>query len=167
MCLTKKKCRRYGSKDFMNLKNNNYANKENSAIWASNLRARDLVVNSGVKGSLEAYNPFFSVSQLGFVQLIPLPPIFTGNVPWHERATVKMDEINVLNSKDEAQTESFKLKLFWRWSESSKPFEEWWDIYLSYFNTPEALQGLLDTWPKCLRIISGIFSLMLSEIIYL
>lgn len=58
MCLTKKekkKCRLYGSKDFMNLKNN-YANKENSAIWANILRARDLVVNSGVKGSLEAYN---------------------------------------------------------------------------------------------------------------
>lgn len=51
MCLTKKekrKCRLYGTKDFMNLKNNNYANKENSAIWASILRARDLVVNSGV-----------------------------------------------------------------------------------------------------------------------
>lgn len=47
MCLTKKekkKCRLYGSKDFMNLKNNNYANKENSAVWASILRARDLVV---------------------------------------------------------------------------------------------------------------------------
>ena len=64
MCLTKKKCRRYGSKDFMNLKNNNYANKENSAIWASILRAGDLVLNSGVKGSLEAYNPFFLFANL-------------------------------------------------------------------------------------------------------
>lgn len=131
MCLTKKekkKCRLYGSKDFMNLKNNNYANKENSAVWASILRARDLVVNSGVKGSLEAYNYSFAACQLGFVQLTPLPPIFTGNVHWHERATVNMDEINDLNSKDEVQTESFKLKLFWRWSESSKPFEEWWEF---------------------------------------
>lgn len=77
---------------------------------------------------MEAYNYSFAACQLGFVQLTPLPPIFTGNVHWHERATVNMDEINDLNSKDEVQTESFKLKLFWRWSESSKPFEEWWEF---------------------------------------
>nr|POE58498.1 hypothetical protein CFP56_29557 [Quercus suber] len=43
-----------------NTQNNNNANKDNSAIWASILRARDLVVNSGVKGSLEAYIPSFA-----------------------------------------------------------------------------------------------------------
>ena len=71
-------------------------NPLSSSLWAHVLQTRDLVVLQNKSSSFEVYSPHFLARQFGLLQSVPLPPIFTANVPWHKRSVFTNEEAEVI-----------------------------------------------------------------------
>ena len=50
--------------------------------------------------------------QFGLLQYVPLPPIFTANVPWHRRSTFTNEEVEVIMAEGISKITTARVEPF-------------------------------------------------------
>ena len=122
-------------------------NPLSSSLWAHVLQTRDLVVLQNKSSGFEVYSPYFLARQFGLLQSVPLPPIFTANVPWHKRSVCTNEEAEVIIVEGISKITAAKVEPFGIVSDALPLFTSWWEALMLSFNSPETLK--LTVWEVC------------------
>ena len=122
-------------------------NPLSSSLWAHVLQTRDLVVLQNKSSSFEVYNPHFLARQFGLLQSVPLPPIFTANVPWHRRSMFTNEEAKVIIVEGISKITAARIEPFRIVSDALPLFNNWWEALMLSFNTSDILK--LTIWSVC------------------
>jgi hypothetical protein len=122
-------------------------NPLSSSLWAHVLQAKDLVVLQNKSSGFEVYSPHFLARQFGLLQYVPLPPIFTANVPWHKRSVCTNEEAEVIIVEDISKITTAKVEPFKIVFDALPLFTSWWEALILSFNNPKTLK--LTVWEVC------------------
>jgi hypothetical protein len=122
-------------------------NPLSSNLWAHVLQTRDLVVLQNKSSGFEVYSPHFLAKQFGLLQSVPLPSIFTANVPWHKRSVCTNEEVEVIIVEGISKITVAKVEPFKIASDALPLFTSWWEALMLSFNTSEILK--LTVWEVC------------------
>ncbi len=122
-------------------------NPLSSSLWAHVLQPRDFVVLQNKYSGFEVYGPHFLARQFGLLQSVPLPPIFTANVPWHKRSVFTNEEAEVIIVEGNSKITAAKVEPFRIVSDALPLFTSWWEALILSFNNPEILK--LTIWEIC------------------
>ena len=82
------------------------------SLWDHFLQTRDLIVLQNRCSGFEVYNPHYLARQFGLLQSVPLPSIFTANVPWHRRSTFTNEEAEVIIVEGISKITATKIEPF-------------------------------------------------------
>jgi hypothetical protein len=118
-----------------------------SSLWAHVLQTMDLVVLQNKSSSFEVYSPHFLARQFGLLQFVPLPLIFTANVPWHKRSVCTNEEAEVIIVEGISKITAAKVEPFRIVSDALPLFTSWWEALMLSFNSLETLK--LTVWEVC------------------
>ena len=122
-------------------------NPFSSSLWAHVLQTRDLVVLQNKSSGFEVFSPHFLTRQFGLLQSVPLPPIFTANVPWHKRSVCTNEKAEVIIVEGISKITAAKVEPFRIVSDALPLFTNWWEALMLSFNSPETLK--LTVWEVC------------------
>uniref|UniRef100_A0A2N9HRE9 Uncharacterized protein n=1 Tax=Fagus sylvatica TaxID=28930 RepID=A0A2N9HRE9_FAGSY len=103
------------------------------------------LLNQGV------YSPHFLARQFGLLQSVPIPPIFTANIPWHQKSVCTNEDAEVIIVEGLSKISAAKIEPFRIVSDVLPLFTGWWEALMLSFNLPETLKlTVLEVCPHCL-----------------
>ena len=97
--------KKYGSKDFQQFSSQGFFRGD--AAWGSCLQLRELVVIRSAHAGVETYCPSLVAMQFGLVQLLLVPPTWTKNTDWMDRALISKDEAKQISVLARERVTSF------------------------------------------------------------
>ena len=97
-----------------------------------------MVIRSANTG-VEAYCPSLVARQFRFVQLLPVPPIWTKNTDWMAQVAISKDEAKQISVSARERVTGFTFTPFSVQSVSSSLFHSQWESYMANFNHEDDL----------------------------
>jgi hypothetical protein len=89
--------------------------------------------------------------QFGLLQSVPIPPIFTANIPWHQKSVCTNEDAEVIIVEGLSKISAAKIEPFRIVSDVLPLFTGWWEALMLSFNLPETLKlTVLEVCPHCL-----------------
>ena len=104
-----------------------------------------MVIRS-TNADVEAYCPSLVARQFRFVQLLPVPPIWTKNTDWMAQVAISKDEANQISVSARERVTGFTFTPFSVQSVSSSLFHSRWESYMANFNNED---DLIEALQRC------------------